>query len=180
MKQSRERSPRSLRITATLFQASTALAIPLLRALAKPPIRPHRRSAGLRRHGIHPCPDHPAAHPTRNVLSHSDLRHIDNQALIYLSALLHERLDGSLPGIALPIASSAPDTSPPPFREIVDLVSNGYGRGRTVGPPPRAPHLRTGVRSEPRPHTHRGQNSRTRRDHALKFNGVPLGGLRAR
>ena len=23
--------------------------------------------------------------------------------------------------------TSAPDTSPPPFREIVDLVSNGYG-----------------------------------------------------
>jgi hypothetical protein len=104
----------------------------------------------------------------------------DNQAVIYLSALLHERLDGSLPGIALPIASSAPDTSPPPLREIVDLVSNGYGNEGAVGPPPRAPHLRIGVRSEPRPHTHRGQNSRTRRDHALKFNGVPLGGLRAR
>lgn len=38
MKQSRERSPRSLRTTAKLFQASTALAIPLLRALAKPPM----------------------------------------------------------------------------------------------------------------------------------------------
>jgi hypothetical protein len=65
-----------------------------------------------------------------------------NPALIYLSALLHERLDGSLPGIALPIASRPPDTSPHP-REIVDLVRGLRERGRTVGPPPRGRHLCT-------------------------------------
>jgi hypothetical protein len=128
MKQSRERSPRSLRTTAKLFQASTALAIPLLRALAKPPMNDRIGAPQV-------CADTESAPALtiqqliqREMSFHTATFAIfDNQALIYLSALLHERLDGSLPGIALPIASSAPDTSPPPFREIVDLVSNGYG-----------------------------------------------------
>jgi hypothetical protein len=166
--------------TAELFQANAALAIPLVWALAKPPMKD-------RIGALQVCADMEPI-PTltieqliqREMCFHTATFAIfGNPALIYLSALMHERLDGSLPGIALLIASRPPDTSPHP-REIVDLVRGLRERGRTVGPPPRGRRLCTDVRSEPRPHTHRGQNGRTRRSHALKFKGVAPGGLRAR
>ena len=134
MKQSRERSPRSHRTalhdpratTAELYQANAALAIPLLRALAKPPIN-DRIGALQVCADMEPIPTLTIEQLIQREMSFhtATFAIFGNPALIYLSALLHERLDGSLPGIAL-LSPPGHRTLPHTPREIVDLV-RGYG-----------------------------------------------------
>ena len=112
-----------------MYEASAALAVPLLRALATPPLND-------RIGALHFCADtEPAPARTFQMLIHCELSFhtavsaiFDNQALIFLSELLRDRLEGSLTGSKFPGDSGAPDAYPyPTLREIVDLVSEGCG-----------------------------------------------------
>jgi hypothetical protein len=115
--------------TAELYQASTALAIPLLRTLATPPLINRIDALG----------DYADTEPYPALSVHlliqceisfqtSVFAIVDNKALTYLSARLYEQLARSLPGFAISAASEGPDSLPyPRLRQIVDLVGSGEG-----------------------------------------------------
>jgi hypothetical protein len=115
--------------TAELYQASTALAIPLLRTLAVPPLF-NRIDA------LQVCADsEPYPQESLELIICCEITFQtelfaahDNAALTFLAELLHERLARSIRGIAVPDAADGSSLSSyPRLRQIVDLASEGCG-----------------------------------------------------
>jgi len=115
--------------TAELYQASTALAIPLLRTLAVPPLINRIDALQVWANA------EPYLATSLQLVIRCEIafqRELfalnDNAALTFLAELLHERLARSMRGLAVSDAADGPSLcSYPRLQQIVDLASEGCG-----------------------------------------------------